>query len=278
MKAVITSAGQATRTRPASYATPKALMPLVGKMEGSKDFKDTKLVPILDCIIEQLNRAGATEFCIVCADENQRDKIRAYLVKGRWLGERENLLRWNTISISFAIRTGFKGFGDAVLAGEEFADGKPVFIHADDVVSREGYELMSKLFKEKKADAVLLLRKVDDPSKFGIVEAEPDGQIEGRQVMVIKGAEEKPKENPKSNLAISAVYLFSSDVFDAIRRHPPSQRGEIELTGGIQKMIEDGKVVYGLILEHDVWLNVGTPFTFADAIANTRANPWPMKA
>ena len=247
-KAVITSGGQATRMRPFSNSVPKGLMPLFATADGKP-----VLIPIVDMIINGLAEAGAADFCVVLGNGGRGDILKDHLLRS----ERK---------IAFVKQEVPRGFGDAVLQAEKFVGTSPTFIHADDVFSTDGYNLMSGLYKEKDADGVLLLRRVANPSKYGIVTVEEDGKFEGHKIMIIKNAEEKPRE-PKSDIAISAAYLLSHKIFEGIRNSKPSARGELELTAGIQYMVEHGAKIFGIFIDDHNWLNVGEPDRYLAALA-----------
>ncbi len=78
--------------------------------------------------------------------------------------------------------------------------------------------------------------------------------------------EEKPS-NPKSNIAISAVYIFNRRIFDGLRSVRVG--GELELTYGIENVINSGGEVYGLLLSDDSWLSVGDPESYFNTITRT---------
>jgi dTDP-glucose pyrophosphorylase len=234
--------------RPLSNSVPKGLMPLFATVEGKP-----VLVPIVDLIINGLAEAGATDFCAVLGNGGRGDILKDHLLR-------------SDRKIAFVKQEVPKGFGDAVLHAEKFVGTSPTFIHADDVFSTDGYKLMSRLYKEKGAEGVLLLRRVANPSKYGIVTVEEDGEFEGHRIMIIKDAEEKPKE-PKSDIAISAAYLLSHRIFEGIRNSQPSARGELELTAGIQYMIEHGAKILGVFIDDHHWLNVGEPDRYLAALA-----------
>jgi glucose-1-phosphate thymidylyltransferase len=103
-------------------------------------------------------------------------------------------------------------------------------------------------FIDSYAESAIARGEVTDPTRFGIAEISNDR---------ITSVEEKPT-NPKSNLAISGVYLFRPSIFDAISRIKPSPRGELEITDAIQQLIKDGKYVKSYILK-GWWVDAGKP-------------------
>jgi dTDP-glucose pyrophosphorylase len=247
-RAIITAAGEGSRMKKVTAVVPKALLPLF-KTEGESRI----IVPVADLIMESLMSAGVSNFCFVVG------KHRALLMD--YLFERD---------VTFVFQNQPKGFGDAVLRGEDFASrgpvaGRgPVFIHADDGVLTGGYKEAVNLYAKKNADGVLLLRKTSNPKRYGIAEIGEEFRHMGHKAFQITGVQEKPS-NPKSNLLISAVYILSHRIFDSIRKSS-LEHGELQLTSGIQNMILDGRRIYGIALEKEQWLNVGDTESYHKAL------------
>jgi glucose-1-phosphate thymidylyltransferase len=102
------------------------------------------------------------------------------------------------------------------------------------------------MFEKQKEGARILIKKVDAPERFGVVEFKGDK---------IAGIEEKP-DIPKSDFAVTGVYMYDSKVFDFIRGLKPSDRGELEITDVNNMYIEKDQ------LEHSIldgwWTDAGT--------------------
>jgi len=222
---------------------PKALLPLF-KTENNEKMA----VPVADFIMDSLTVAGVSKFCFVVG------KHRSLLMD--YLFER---------GVTFVFQNQPKGFGDAVLRGADFSSRGPVFVHADDGVLTGGYVEASSLFAEKDADVVLLLRKTDNPKRYGIAQVDGESNYLGHKVFKVAGVEEKPKD-PKSNMMISAVYLFSYKIFENIEKARSPSGRELELTSGIQNVIREGGKVYGILLEKEKWLNVGDTESYHKAL------------
>ncbi|MDE1833776.1 MAG: sugar nucleotidyltransferase [Candidatus Micrarchaeota archaeon] len=242
LKAIVTSAGEGSRMKRVTSVVPKALLPLF-KTENNEKI----IVPVADYIMDSLALAGVSKFCFVVG------KHRSLLMD--YLFDR---------GVTFVFQNQPKGFGDAVLRGEDYASHEPVFVHADDGVLTGGYVEAASLFMEKDADVVLLLRKTDNPKRYGIAEVADAWTYMGHKAFRITGAEEKPK-NPKSNMMISAVYVFSHKIFEHLKTSKPTG-SELELTAGIQSLIKSGGKAYGILLEKERWLNVGDTDNYHKAI------------
>jgi len=110
---------------------------------------------------------------------------------------------------------------------------------------------------ESKPDhAHVVLSEVPDPQRYGVVEFSPRGTIDK--------IEEKPK-NPKSNYAVTGIYIYPPDVFDIIKTLKPSKRGELEITDVNNHYIQ--QVPYRLGYSNFVgyWTDAGTPESWGTA-------------
>ncbi|MEM0016122.1 MAG: sugar phosphate nucleotidyltransferase [Saccharolobus sp.] len=243
-KAVITSAGKGSRMKHITSVLPKALLPLFVTENGNKVTR-----PVIDLIIDSLSKIGINKFCIV-------------------VGKNGSLLMQYLFDITptFVFQELPRGFGDAVLRAEDFSANEPFIVHADDGVLNKGYEYLKAVFEELSPDAVLFLRRVQNPQRYGIVEVQDKGEYKGHKLYKVVNAEEKP-QNPRSNLALVAVYVFKPVIFDGLKRVEVDQNKELELTYGIRNLILDGKEVYALEMKEDEqWLNVGDPKSYLDAL------------
>ncbi len=247
-RAVITSAGNGTRMRPISNVIPKALLPIFKTFE-SKRYP----TPLIEIVASSLRDAGVSQFCVVVG------------AKGRMLAD--YLFEKN---VTFVFQREPKGFGDAVLQAEEFASSEPFFLHVDDGLLTGGYKEASAIFSELNPACLLFLSRVEDPRMFGVAEGEHYRDMENHRVFRIKGVQEKPDE-PKSDLAICGMYVFSGSLFGKIRGSEP-HKGEVQLTTAIQKLIDEGMEVYGMLLEDERWLDLGNPENYFDALSYSYQN------
>src|SRR5262249_32566166 len=123
-----------------------------------------------------------------------------------------------------------RGLAHAVLTAEEVLAGSPFVMYLGDNLLRDGIAELVEEFKRSRPDALILLQHVPNPSDYGVAELDGD-----RVVRLV----EKPPE-PRSDLALVGVYMFTPAVFDACRAIEPSRRGELEITDAIQTLIDRG--------------------------------------
>ncbi|QKR01036.1 sugar nucleotidyltransferase [Metallosphaera tengchongensis] len=244
-KGVITAAGKGSRMKYITSVLPKALLPLFRKEDGKFVMR-----PIIDLILESLSGVGADKYCVVVGNQGK------LLVD--YLSER---------GVTFVTQHYPKGFGDAVLRAEDFVGSDPFFVHADDGVLTGGYKEAAEVFDQYAPDGVLLIREVNNPQRYGVVEVKELGEINNHKLLKVERAEEKPKV-PRSNLGISAVYIFSHKIMGALKEISITE-GELELTYGIQRLIEQGGEVYAVLLKNERWLNVGDPDSYFKALEFT---------
>ncbi|BFH72751.1 sugar phosphate nucleotidyltransferase [Sulfurisphaera javensis] len=242
-KAVITAAGKGSRMKYITSVLPKALLPLFITEDGKIVMR-----PVIDLIMDSLQEAGVNKFCIVVGRHGKL--LMDYLFER---------------GVTFVFQPEPKGFGDAVLRAEDFSNNDPFFVHADDGVLTGGYKEANSLFEENKPDAILLVREVNNPKRYGIVSVKDLGEYKGHKLFKVLEAQEKPNE-PKSNLAISAVYVFSPKIFNGLKSIRVEEGKELELTYGIQHIIENGGEVFAIKLENEKWLNVGDPQSYYEAL------------
>ena len=101
-------------------------------------------------------------------------------------------------------------------------------------------------FRKQPSGAKILLKEVEDAERFGVAEM-ADGKI--------LGIEEKPKK-PKSNLAVTGIYMYDETVFDKVQQLKRSDRGELEITDVNNAYIAEGSMTFAQL--EGWWTDAGT--------------------
>jgi glucose-1-phosphate thymidylyltransferase len=185
--------------------------------------------PVLFYGIEAMAQAGIEQVGIIIAPETG-DEIREAVGDGSRFG----------LSIEYIVQDEPLGLAHAVLTAEPFLGASPFVMYLGDNLLQGGIVELVQSFREREPDALILLTPVQDPQSYGIAEldgpgpAGADGTL-GRVVRLV----EKPRE-PRSDLALVGVYMFTAQIHEAARAIGPSGRGELEITDAIQHLVDAG--------------------------------------
>lgn len=224
MKGIIAAGGHATRLRPVTLVTNKHLLPVYNK-------------PMIYYPIETLQAMGIDQILIVSGREHAGHFLNL-LGSGKDFG----------VKFTYEIQEEAGGIAQVLGLAENFADGEAVSLILGDNIfaDRQTFTDAAERYKSDPKGAMIFLKEVADPQRFGVAE------IKGNSIV---GIEEKPKD-PKSNLAVTGLYMYDGRVFDIVRSIKPSGRGELEITDVNNAYVAEGTMKYQ-ILESD-WTDAGT--------------------
>ncbi|MEM4455207.1 MAG: glucose-1-phosphate thymidylyltransferase [Thermofilaceae archaeon] len=223
MKGVILHGGAGTRLRPLTFSGPKQLIEVAGK-------------PVSQWVLEDLVSAGVREVAIVLGDVFPELVVQHY-GDGSRFGAR----------VTYVHQGRPLGIAHAVSLCREFVGGDSFVVYLGDNLLQHGVKRYLEEFLAGGYDAMVLLKEVEDPTRFGVAQLGEGGRL----VRLV----EKPKV-PPSNLALVGVYFFKPVIFEAIDAIEPSWRGELEITDAVQKLIDWGFDVGYRVVE-GWWLDTG---------------------
>jgi UTP--glucose-1-phosphate uridylyltransferase len=244
-KAVIPAAGFGTRFLPVTKVLPKEMLNVIDK-------------PLIQYCVEEAAGSGLDKIGLVtsrgkAALEDHFDRnpdLEAYLEeKGR-----SDLLEEVRCLQGLAEITAIRqpqplGLGHAILMGETFAAGEPfAALTPDDIYDCDPpcTRQLIDIFKEKKATVIVLGRiDAEGTNKYGVVKPR---QLSPRVFQIMDMAEKPGPEKAFSDLGILGRYIFTPEIFEAIRRTPPDKNGEVQITDAIRVLL-DKQPVYGLLFE-----------------------------
>ncbi|MFE1314146.1 glucose-1-phosphate thymidylyltransferase [Streptomyces sp. NPDC058755] len=204
MRALVLAGGTGSRLRPITHTSAKQLVPVANK-------------PVLFYVLEAIADAGIRDVGIVVGET--ADEIRAAVDEGGFDGLR----------ITYLPQEAPLGLAHAVRIARDFLGDDDFVMYLGDNFIVGGITGLVEEFRTGRPDAQILLTRVPDPTAFGVAELDERGRV--------VGLVEKPAE-PKSDLALVGVYLFTPAIHEAVAAITPSGRGELEITDAIQWLID----------------------------------------
>jgi glucose-1-phosphate thymidylyltransferase len=214
VKGVILAGGLGSRMRPLTKVTNKHLLPIYDK-------------PMIYYPIETLCKAGIRDIMIVTGGSSAGDFLRL-LGNGSDFGLKD---------IYYTYQEGEGGIADALKLCEHFAENERIAVILGDNIVQDDISPYVRAFEAQASGARILLKRVDDPERFGVPE------LDGERIVRI---EEKPAQ-PKSDYAVTGIYMYDSRVFDYCRDLKPSSRGELEITDVNNAYIDAGDMYYDVL-------------------------------
>ena len=220
---VILAGGLGKRLWPLTKITNKHLLPVYDK-------------PMIYYPLCSLVEAGIKDIVIVTGGNHAGEFLRL-LGNGQAFG---------LTHINYTYQEGEGGIAEALGLAKHFAEGQRMVVVLGDNILENSIKPYVDNFRVQKKGARVLLKKVEDPDRFGVA------NLKDNRIISI---EEKPV-NPKSDLAVTCVYMYDENVFDIIKTLKPSKRGELEITDVNNAYLRKSE------LEHDIldgwWTDSGT--------------------
>lgn len=223
MKGVILAGGLGTRLHPLTKITNKHLLPIYDR-------------PMIYYPLQTLVDAGVQEILIVTGGNNAGDFLRL-LGNGKEFGLKH---------INYTYQEGEGGIAEALGLAEYYVDNDRVVVILGDNIIEKNICVAVENFKKQPGGAKILLKKVEDPGRFGVAELEGDK---------VKRIVEKPKD-PQSDLIVTGIYMFDSEVFKIIKTLKPSDRGELEITDVNNAYIQRNQMTFEIL--DGWWTDAGT--------------------
>ena len=223
MKGVVLAGGIGSRLSPLTKVTNKHLLPVYDR-------------PMIYYPIQTMVDAGIRDILVVTGGRNAGDFLRL-LANGKEFGLR---------NMNYAYQEGEGGIAEALALAEPFAEHDSICVILGDNIIEGSIRKAVSDFEKQGKGAKVLLKEVTDAERFGVAELHGDH---------IVGIEEKPR-HPKSNYAVTGIYLYDSSVFRKCRSLEPSARGELEITDVNNAFIREGTMTYDFL--EGWWTDAGT--------------------
>lgn len=221
MKGVILAGGTGSRLFPLTKVTNKHLLPVYDE-------------PMIYYPLKTLVNAGIRDILVV-SGKGHVGHFLELLGSGADFGVR----------LSYDIQKEAGGIAQALGLAEHFVDGEDVTVILGDNIYEDNVKDHVKSFK---SGARIFLKPVPDAHRFGVAEVD-------RKKNCVLGIEEKPKK-PKSNLAVTGLYIYDNSVFDVIKTLKPSGRGELEITDVNNYYVRKGTLSFSVL--EGYWSDAGT--------------------
>ena len=225
-KGIILAGGSGTRLYPSTISVSKQLMPVYDK-------------PMIYYPLSVLMKAGINEIMIITTPHDQA-AFQNLLGDGK---------KWG-IEITWAAQPSPDGLAQALIIAEDFLDGDlSALILGDNLFFGSQFDDALDAANNNVSGATVFGYHVNNPSDYGVAEFDDNNKV--------ISLEEKPT-NPKSNYAVTGLYLYDGHAPKYAKTIKPSARGELEITALNQIYLDRGELNCAMLGEGTSWLDTGT--------------------
>jgi glucose-1-phosphate thymidylyltransferase len=223
MKGIVLAGGTGSRLFPLTKITNKHLLPIYDQ-------------PMIYYPIQAMVDAGIQDIMVVTGGRHSGGFLEL-LANGKHFGLKH---------INYTYQEGEGGIAHALALAEHFADGQKICVILGDNIIEGSIREAAEKFRRQPRGAHILLKEVSDAERFGVAEIANGNVV---------GIEEKP-QHPKSNYAVTGIYMYDASVFDKIKTLVPSHRGELEITDVNNAYIHEGAMTFSFL--EGWWTDAGT--------------------
>lgn len=240
MKGIILAGGSGTRLAPLTNIISKQLLPVYDK-------------PMICYPLASLMSLGIKEILIISTPQDTQN-IEKFLGNGSDYG----------IKLSYTIQDQPKGIAEAFLIGEKFiGDSNVCLILGDNIfygseISRLNLQDKIDQLEKKEIGGFVFAYHVSDPERYGVVDFSKNDEN------IATSIEEKPLK-PKSNWAVTGIYIYDNSVIEISKNIKPSARGELEITDVNNAYLSQNRLGVIKLRRGFAWLDAGTPDSLLEA-------------